>query len=262
MKRKKRRIKKQKVSLFHVIFVGCCAFLLAVTFILLPKISQRVGADTAGYYVPIPITPNPSAGTMQLQTVKFQFIAYTPTPTPPPDTPVPQTNSCGSPTQRLVWLNSAAAAQYNGNEWPAWVGSSCSGNSMAMVFNTYGKQLKTGDVLETELRLGAWNPNSGILGDFGFALTGNAYGFNTDLSHSRSLDQIIAIANGGKPVIVGAPMHILVLTGGDSQYVYLADPSIHNYKRLTRNQFANGGFDGFPSYWTGLSVIMTPKQCF
>lgn len=83
MKRKKKKITSSKLSLFHLFFISCSALLLAVVGVLLPKLSQRVGADTAGYYVPILVTPNPSTGTMQLQTLQFKFIAYTPTPTPP-----------------------------------------------------------------------------------------------------------------------------------------------------------------------------------
>ncbi len=248
--------------------ISSLAVVIAILFLLLPKLSQRVTADTAGYYVPILVTPNPSTGTMQLQTIQFKFIAFTPTPTPPTNpnqNPSGQQNSCNNASKNLIWLNSAARAQYNSDaEWLVWSWSACSGDSMAMVFNSFtGGHLKIGDVLETESHLGVWDFLNGLHGDTGFGATGNAYGFHTDISYTRSLDQIINIANNGQPVIVIVVhnSHIMVLTGGDNQYVYLADPGPHNYKRLTRSQFTNGGFDGFSSFWTGESILMKPNAC-
>lgn len=207
--------------------------------------------QTPGTFVPL--TPPPDTSQKSIQFHSFRFLYLTPTPTP-------NSISGTGGTHKVVWLDSGARSEYNNDlEWLVWSWSSCSGDSMAMVFNAYGKHLNIGDVLETEYNLGVWTPSLGILGDYGFTKTGDYYGFNTSISYSRTLQQIIDLANSGTPVIVGAPMHILVLTGGDSQYVYLADPSPHNYKRLTRNQFQYGGFDGFSSYWTGLSIVMTPK---
>lgn len=77
--KKRRRKQKRKVIGVHVFLVVSFAVLIAGSCILFPKISQRVIAES-GYYVPIPITPNPSSGTMQFQTIQFKFIAFTPTP--------------------------------------------------------------------------------------------------------------------------------------------------------------------------------------
>jgi hypothetical protein len=83
MKQKKRKkIRKVALTSLHVLLIGCIACILSIILILSPKLSQRAGADD-GYYVPVPVTPNPSSGTMQLQTVQFKFIAFTPTPTLP-----------------------------------------------------------------------------------------------------------------------------------------------------------------------------------
>jgi predicted double-glycine peptidase len=75
--------------------------------------------------------------------------------------------------------------------------------------------------------------------------------------HNLSLDQIITIANNGKPVIVSFPPdkyaggHLLVVTGGNSTTVYLADSSLWNRHTLSRTQFLH--------WWEGFYAIVTPQ---
>ena len=88
-------------------------------------------------------------------------------------------------------------------------------------------------------------------------------GMNTDISSlidatvAGNTDQIIAVANSGKPVIVSFPPdryaggHLLVVTGGNSNIVKLADSSLWNRKVLSRAQFLN--------WWEGFYAIVTPQ---
>jgi predicted double-glycine peptidase len=68
---------------------------------------------------------------------------------------------------------------------------------------------------------------------------------------------VINTANTGKPVIVSFPPdryaggHLLVVTGGDSNNVYLADSSLWNRRVLTRGQFLQ--------WWAGYAAVVTPK---
>ncbi|HLL80243.1 MAG TPA: hypothetical protein VKT25_12125, partial [Ktedonobacteraceae bacterium] len=81
--------------------------------------------------------------------------------------------------------------------------------------------------------------------------------FNTSWGYKLSLDQVIAVANSGRPVIVSFPPykydggHLLVVVGGNSSLVYLADSSAYNRTQLTHAQFMN--------WWGGFSAIVTPK---
>src|SRR5437660_1015419 len=84
-----------------------------------------------------------------------------------------------------------------------------------------------------------------------------SFWFDTAWGHKLSLDNVIDIANHGRPVIVSWPParyaggHLLVVTGGNSKYVYLADSSSYNYHSLSRSKFL--------SWWEGFSAIVTPK---
>jgi len=95
------------------------------------------------------------------------------------------------------------------------------------------------------------------LEEIGIQRTATQFGFNTQWGHNLSLDQIIAVANSGKPVIVSFPPdrydggHLLVVTGGNSSIVKLADSSLWNRKTLPRAQFLN--------WWEGFYAIVTPQ---
>jgi len=169
--------------------------------------------------------------------------------------PLPST-----PSSRVVRLDSAARDQYHTvYEWQVWSYSSCSGMAMATVMNAYGMHLIGADVLEEEQRLGVWNVQLGLLNEQGIAETAQYFGFNASLSHSLSLQDIVAIANKGEPVIVSVrdsyyfpAGHIFVVYGGDGQYVYIADSSPHDFQRMT--------YAMFRGMWTGFSAILTPKS--
>jgi len=185
----------------------------------------------------------------------FNFLSYSqPTDIHPASHPLPDTASV-----RLVQLDSAARNQYNNDyEWHVWSYSSCSGFAMVMVMNAYGRHLIVGDVLEEELKLGVWNVQMGLLRDEGISLTAAYFGFNADLSHARTLDELILLSNKGSPIIVSVRDnyyfpggHLFVVRGGDSQSVYIADSSPANFTRMTHAMFLG--------MWTGFSAILTPR---
>ncbi len=164
-------------------------------------------------------------------------------------------------SQLLVRLDSGARNQYYTDyQWRVWAYSSCSGLAMAEVMNAYGHHFIAADVLQVELNLGVWSVYSGLLRDEGVSLTANHFGFNASLSHSRTLQNLIAISNKGAPVIVSVRDgyyfpggHLFVVRGGDSQYVYLADSSPANFTRMTYAMFLG--------MWQGhsFSAVLTPR---
>ena len=161
-------------------------------------------------------------------------------------------------SQSLVRLSQLDPAQYNSTqEFQLWAYSACSTASMTEVFNSYGRHYRITDVLKVEAQIGEITPQLGLLEDVGIQRTSALFGFKTTWGHNLSLDQIINTGNHGKPVIVSFPPdryaggHLLVVTGGDSNVVYLADSSLWNRHSLSRAQFLN--------WWEGFYAIVTPK---
>jgi len=128
---------------------------------------------------------------------------------------------------------------------------------MTEVFNAYGRHYRVTDVLKVEARIGEITPQLGLLEDSGIEHTAAQFGFKTSWGHNLSLDALVEVANNGRPVIVSFPPdrydggHILVVTGGNKDYVYLADTSRWNRKSLTRAQFMQ--------WWEGYTAIVTPN---
>ena len=161
-------------------------------------------------------------------------------------------------TQSLVRLGQVDPAQYASNqEFTTWAYSACSTAAMTEVFNAYGHHYRITDVLKVEAQLGEITPQLGLLEEVGIQRTAAQFGFKTTWGHNLSLDQVIDIANHGRPVIVSFPPdryaggHLLVVTGGNSSIVKLADSSLWNYHSLSRAQFLQ--------WWEGFYAIVTPK---
>ena len=161
-------------------------------------------------------------------------------------------------TQSLVRLGQVDPAQYASNqEFTTWAYSACSTAAMTEVFNAYGRHYRITDVLKVEAQIGEITPQLGLLEEVGIQRTAAQFGFNTTWGHNLSLDQVIDVANHGRPVIVSFPPdryaggHLLVVTGGNSGIVNLADSSLWNYHTLSRAQFLQ--------WWGGFSAIVTPK---
>ena len=156
-------------------------------------------------------------------------------------------------SKRLVRVDSAARNQYYTDyQWQVWSFSSCSGISMEEVMDAYGRNYIAAEVLQVELNMGVWDTYNGLLGgEPAIAKVANYFGFKADPHPPRTLSDLIYITNKGFPVIVGMPGHILVVRGGDSNFVYLADSAPANRKVLTH--------EAFLAIWNGFSVLLTPK---
>jgi Peptidase_C39 like family len=161
-------------------------------------------------------------------------------------------------SQNLVRISQLDPAQYSSTqEYNLWAYSACSTAAMTEVMNAYGRHYNITEVLQVEARIKEITPAQGLLEDIGIQRTAAQFGFQTSWGHNLSLDQIISIANQGRPVIVSFPPdryaggHLLVVTGGDSDYVYLADSSLWNRHSLSRAQFLH--------WWEGFYAIVTPQ---
>ncbi len=119
--------------------------------------------------------------------------------------------------------------------------------------NAYGRHLIAADVLQVELNMGVWDIYNGLTaGEPGIASVANYFGFKADPQPPRTVDALISVTNKGFPVIVGIPGHILVVRGGDSNYVYLVDSAPANQTRMTHAEFL--------SLWNNFSVLLTPQS--
>jgi hypothetical protein len=161
-------------------------------------------------------------------------------------------------SQRLVRISQLDPAQYSStSEYNLWAYSACSAASMTEVFNAYGDHLRITDVLKVESQIGEITPSQGLLKPQGIANTAAQFGFKTNWGNSWSLDAVINTANSGHPVIVSFPPdryaggHLLVVIGGNSSSVYLADTSLWNRSVLSRGQFLQ--------WWEGFAAVVMPK---
>ena len=158
-------------------------------------------------------------------------------------------------SERVTVHHQANRAEYNNNnpEWQVWSYSACSGCALAALMDAYGAQkngkpLNCGDVLEVEYKLGVYDPGTtptnsrGLLppGQIGLDKTAAYFGFASDYSKNVSLDDLIAMANSGTPSIISIPTHVMIITGGDSKNVKLADSGGLRLTTVTREQFLHG----------------------
>jgi Peptidase_C39 like family len=167
------------------------------------------------------------------------------------------------PRRSLLRISQLDPAQYRSTaEYRTWAYSTCSTAAMAEVMNYYGRHLRITDVLAVESDIGAITPQEGLLSDDGIARTVARFGFRTQWGYQYTLDQVIDMANRGKPVIVGFPPqrypggHLVVVTGGTGgmsdteSLVELADSSMWNRHTLSRTRFL--------ALWGGFAAVVTP----
>jgi hypothetical protein len=162
-------------------------------------------------------------------------------------------------SSRVQRISFHAAEQFDTQfQLEDWGPSACSGITMTVVMNAYGKSLRVVNLTKKEIELGVWDHNLGLLRQDGISLTATTFGFHTDGSNTRSLADIIAIANKGAPVIVGVfdyahfpTGHYIVVSGGDDHYVNIVDSSDFNFQRMTHELFL--------SMWQNYSAILTPE---
>lgn len=161
----------------------------------------------------------------------------------------------------LVRVNQLDVAQYASKaEYDTWAYSACSAASMTEVINSYESnhhRYRVTDILKVEAGLNQISPDLGLLSPSGIDKTVDKFGYKAIHLNNPSLDTILKIGNNGNPVIVDFPPdrwsggHILIVRGGDSQYVYLADSSMLNMQAMKR--------DKFMQYWAGFAVLVLPK---
>ena len=178
-------------------------------------------------------------------------------PTPRAAKNVPVIASSKNASGHLVRLNQLDCDQYaSQSECATWAQSACSAASMTEVLNAYGgHHYRITDILQVESALGEITPQLGLVENSGVAHTLAHFGFATEWGVNRwSLDQLVAIANTGFPVIVGFPPplwgHILVVRGGDAHNVILADSSRYAITLYPRSRFLY--------YWRGFAAIALP----
>lgn len=161
-------------------------------------------------------------------------------------------------SKALIRLNQLDPAQYNSQQdFNTWAYSACSSAAMTVIINSYGHNYRIADILKVESGLHEITPDLGLLAPTGIDHTVAQFGFKTYWISNTSLDNVIKVANQGHPVIVGFPPalwsggHLLVVRGGNSQSVFLADSSRLNMQVMTRTTFMK--------YWAGFAVVAMPK---
>ncbi len=167
-------------------------------------------------------------------------------------------NQVYTASKNLIRLGQLDPAQYNSTqEYNLWAYSACSTASITEVINAYGRHYRITDILKVESQIHEITPELGLLEDVGIARTVAHFGFKTTWGYNLSLNDVINTANHGRPVIVSFPPdryaggHLVVVTGGDSKNVLLADSSIWNRQVLSRTQFMQ--------WWEGFYAIVTPN---
>jgi hypothetical protein len=161
-------------------------------------------------------------------------------------------------SKALVRINQMATDQYSSTaEYNTWADAACSTATMTEVMNAYGHNYRVTDVLKVEAGLNQITPQLGLLSSNGIDVTVAKFGFQTAHLSNATLDQVIQIANQGRPVIISFPPdrvaggHILIVRGGNGSQVYLADSSLLDQTVMTRAAFS--------SLWEGFAVVVTPK---
>lgn len=178
-------------------------------------------------------------------------------------------------SRSVTAFSQADKTQYNNEnpQWSLWSYSACSGCAMAALMDAYGanlngKPLNCGDVLEVEYRLSVYNPVNAWGLQRGapdeLAKTAAQFGLTGYYTQKLSLDDLITLANAGIPSIVRIPTHVMILTGGDSQHVFLADSGGLHLSQVTRTQFLHGlpgsKLYAGQSWMAGWYIILTPNR--
>ncbi len=193
-----------------------------------------------------------------LNTTLPHALLWTSTAFGPANPPAPSVSAPNyTASQHLARLGQLDPAQYQSmQEFNTWAYSACSAAAMTEVINSYGHAYRVTDILQIESGIHEITPELGLLEESGIQHTGTRFHFKTVWGHNFSLNQVIAAANSGTPVIVSFPPakyaggHILVVRGGDSNFVDLADSSRLNWMQISH--------DRFMQLWGGFYAIMTP----
>jgi hypothetical protein len=187
--------------------------------------------------------------------------------TPPPTsaTTKPATfNGVIGVTKALERINQLDPQQYSSSqEFDTWAYSTCSAAAMTEIINAYNKYYGTGrqyrvtDILKVESGLREITPESGLLRSTGLDHTLAQFNFQVQWLNKPSVDDLVRVGNSGRPIIIDFPPdrwsggHILVLRGGNSSSVFLADSSRLNMQVMARSTFLK--------YWAGFAAVVIPK---
>jgi hypothetical protein len=189
--------------------------------------------------------------------------------TPPPTTSSTTTTKPAfagviGASNALTRINQLDPAQYSSQqEFDTWAYSTCSAASMTEIINSYDKYYHTGrqyritDILKVESGLNEITPDEGLLRSTGIDHTVAQFNFQAQWLNNPSVDDLVRIGSSGRPIIIDFPPsrwdggHILVVRGGNKNYVYLADSSRLNMQAMARQTFLK--------YWAGWAVAVTPK---
>ena len=245
-----RRQKSRSGRIYFQMILGICliVFSLAVVFNRLLVINQV----PVRWFFPTPQIDQTHLGTSMLLSVPLKKIS-----------------------RNVTAFSQGDKTQYNNEspQWSQWSDSACSGCAMAALMDAYGatlngRPLNCGDVLEVEYRLSVYTPVNTwglIRGEPDeLAKTAAQFGFTGYYTQKLSLDDLITLANAGMPSIVRIPTHVMILTGGDSQHVFLADSGGLHLSKVTRTQFLHGlpgsRLYAGQSWIAGWYIILTPNK--
>lgn len=169
-------------------------------------------------------------------------------------------------TSTIVRLAQLDASLYdNQNQASAYMYSACSTASMTEVINAWQKVLHTGktytigQVLDTEIAVGAITSDLGLTDDHGIDRTLAKYNLAVTWLQTPSVDDLIGVSSK-TPVIIDFPPgnwsggHLLVARGGDANYVYLVDSSNLNMHAMARGT----AYGQFSYYWNGFAAVASP----
>jgi hypothetical protein len=167
--------------------------------------------------------------------------------------------SISNASKSLVRIAQLDPNQYGSqDEHSQWAGSACSAAAMTEIINAYGHNYRITDILKVEAGLHEITPELGLLEAKGIDRTMDQFDFEMVPLKHATLDNAIAIANQGHPIIVSFANsgywpggHILVLRGGDAQNVNLADSSRLNLTVVPRGQFLQ--------WWNGFTALAVPQ---
>ena len=176
----------------------------------------------------------------------------------PQSTPAASQPKLYGASQNLARIGQLDPAQYNSaSDYNLWAISACSTAAITEVINAYRHHYRIADILKVEASINEITPTLGLVEDVGVARTLAKFGFKTDWGYSLSYDQVVATANQGEPVIVAWPPslyeggHLVVVIGGNSQTIIIADSSIFDRHSMSRAQFMK--------WWAGYSAVATPQ---
>jgi hypothetical protein len=224
-----------------------------------PEAERRGGHTAAPLSAPRKVTSEPGGGIGLLELTGIRAllilivvvcIVHIPVVLPSATTP--------STSASVRHISQLDPSQYDAPPFDVntWWGSACSATAITMVIDAYSHSYRIADILRVEVRLHEITVADGLLHSSGIDRTVAKFGFRAPWLQPGSLDQVIATANSGKPVIANLrgpnfpTGHFQVVEGGSSTQVYVADSSRLNMTVWTRQAFS--------SYYTSLTVVVEP----